>query len=69
MMCFKASFTVIQITDEKTMERPADFGIVKVLDWQANGIDISWPEGMSAKEAILKWARKEDHDSGYPWKF
>ena len=62
-------YTAIWITDEESWERPNDFKTTKVLDWQANDIDIPWPEGMTAKEAILAWARKEDEDSGYPWAF
>ena len=39
---------------------PGNFEEAWVIDWEAAGIKIPWPKEMSAKEAIIAWAVKED---------
>jgi hypothetical protein len=37
-------------------ERPTNVDRAVVLDWESAGVNIPWPEGLSAKEAIIQWA-------------
>jgi len=53
-------YAVLYLNGEDWAVRPSNAREAFVIDWEDAGIVIPWPEGKSAKEAILEWARKKD---------
>ena len=41
-------------------ERPDTEGDVYILHWEAVGVVIPWPKGMTVWEAIVAWAKKQE---------
>ncbi len=51
------TFTAFQVNSEIPVRQEAK--TCWLLDWDAADVRIPWPEGLTPKQAILRWAREQ----------